>query len=266
MSWFYAKSGFDLDAQAYFDRITVAGGSISNNHKIGINNFVIGSKAASIWSKLLDVGPLRGDSSVDALVKLKKLSTGWSYGNVNFVSGDYSTATGLIGNGSSKWLQSGVNPSTMMSVGDTGLGVYDRSTYNSTPNFHGSIVNSSATLSLYNAWDDNKIYSDQYNETGSAGRVVSASAQSGTVGFVFATRTTAPLHAIYRNGSQIVSSSGTGGSLPNAELYFFARNLSAGGQLPSAHRLSFLCITSGMDSTEAATLNTLVQALESSRA
>lgn len=263
MSWYYSKSGFDQDAQDYFDRIVAAGSTIDATAQSAITAFVSGCKSDSIWSLLLDVGPVCGSDFAAALIKLKKLSSGWSYSNVGgaFVNGDYTQATGLTGNGTNKMLGSGVFPDIDLSIGDTGIGVYCRGTANGSIDLHGcaNTPSSGQTLTLYTTYSDNKIYSDHNSEATQIG----GSAITGqAIGFVFGTRTTAPTTSLYRNGSQIANSGTVGGSLPDQELYFMARNRPGASEFRANHPYSFFCITSGMDSTQAAALNTRVQALQ----
>ncbi len=49
---------FDTDAQAFFDRVTTAGGSLSNTEKTAVNQLVLDMKSYSIWSKMKAIYPL----------------------------------------------------------------------------------------------------------------------------------------------------------------------------------------------------------------
>jgi hypothetical protein len=254
---FWFGGGTDPDADDYFDRITAAGATIDATARAAINAFIVGCKADSIWTLLLDVGPLCGDSLTAALIKLKKLSSGWSYTNNNFLSEDYGQSTGLTGDGSSKYLTSGVL-GTDLTTDSTGIGVYDRSTTAAQTNPHGSTSGPSACFRLWIGGADNIIYSDQYNTANE----LASSTISGAIGFVFATRPASSAHAIYRNGSVIASTSTTGGSLPAVGITFFAQNFNGIIADYSNHALSFLCLTAGMDATQSAALNTRVQTLQ----
>jgi hypothetical protein len=100
--------GFDPDAADYFARIAAAGSSITETNKTAVNNFIKGCKADGIWTAIKASCLLAGpDDLTGALVPL----VGAAPTNVGggFVSGDYSRTTGLIGNGSSKLLDSNRN-------------------------------------------------------------------------------------------------------------------------------------------------------------
>ena len=99
-------SSFDPDAAAYFARITTAGSSITTANKSAVNAFITGCKADGIWPAIKASCLLAGpDSLAGALVPL----VGTAPTNVNFVSGDYSRTTGLVGDGTTKYLDSNRN-------------------------------------------------------------------------------------------------------------------------------------------------------------
>jgi hypothetical protein len=98
--------GFDPDAVAYFTAIATAGSSITDANKAAVNAFIVGCKADGIWASIKASCLLAGpDSLTGALVPL----VGAAPTNVNFVSGDYSRTTGLVGDGTTKYLNSNRN-------------------------------------------------------------------------------------------------------------------------------------------------------------
>jgi hypothetical protein len=97
----------DADAQAYVNAVEVADGQrIEDPVRFAINNFVIGCKADGIWTAIKASCILAGARTLaGALVPL----VGAAPTNFNFVSGDYNRKTGLVGNGSTKYLSSNRN-------------------------------------------------------------------------------------------------------------------------------------------------------------
>ena len=74
--------------------------------KTAINDFVVGCKADGIWDAIKASCVLAGARTLSgALVPLK----GTGPTNFNFVSGDYDRTTGLVGDGSTKYLDSNRN-------------------------------------------------------------------------------------------------------------------------------------------------------------
>lgn len=97
---------FDPDAADYFSRIAAAGSTITQANKTAVDTFIKGCKADGIWSAIKASCLLAGpDDLTGALVPL----VGAAPTNINFVSGDYNRVTGLIGDGSTKYLNSNRN-------------------------------------------------------------------------------------------------------------------------------------------------------------
>tara|TARA_R110000868_G_scaffold410992_1_gene701236 strand:- start:972 stop:1751 length:780 start_codon:yes stop_codon:yes gene_type:complete len=102
-------SGFnyDPDASAYIDAVEVADAQVLETAtRYAINDFVIGCKQDGIWSAIKASCILAGARTLSgALVPL----VGTAPTSFSFVSGDYNRKTGLVGNGSSKYLNSNRN-------------------------------------------------------------------------------------------------------------------------------------------------------------
>jgi hypothetical protein len=96
---------FDPDASAYIAAVEFADGqSLEDTVKIAINAFVVGLKTDGIWNSVLASCIMMGARTIEgAIVPLKgPTPTGF-----NFVSGDYNRKTGIVGNGSTKYIDTG---------------------------------------------------------------------------------------------------------------------------------------------------------------
>lgn len=94
----------DPDAAAYISAVEAADGELLE-FAVGkaINDFVLGCKADGTWPAIKTSCILAGARTLQgALVPL----VGAAPTNFNFVSGDYNRKTGLVGNGSTKYLDS----------------------------------------------------------------------------------------------------------------------------------------------------------------
>lgn len=93
---------YDTDAQAYITAVETADGqALETATKDAINAFVVGCKADGVWAAIKASCILAGARTLaGALQPL----VGTAPTNNNFVSGDYNRKTGLVGNGSSKYL------------------------------------------------------------------------------------------------------------------------------------------------------------------
>jgi hypothetical protein len=102
------KTGFngmtDADAIAYVNAVEAADGQLLE-FAVGkaINDFVVGCKLDNTWTAIKASCILAGARTLTgALVPL----VGTAPTNFNFVSGDYNRKTGLVGDGSTKYLNS----------------------------------------------------------------------------------------------------------------------------------------------------------------
>lgn len=97
----------DADAVAYIAAVEAADGqALETATRMAINSFVKGCKADGIWPAIKASCILAGARTLaGALVPL----VGTAPTNFNFVSGDYNRKTGLVGDGSTKYLNSNRN-------------------------------------------------------------------------------------------------------------------------------------------------------------
>jgi hypothetical protein len=98
---------FDPDAQAYITAVETADGqALEFGVQSAYNDFVVGCKADGIWDAIKASCILAGARTLSgSLTPLK----GTAPTNFNFVSGDYNRKTGLVGDGSTKYLNSNRN-------------------------------------------------------------------------------------------------------------------------------------------------------------
>jgi hypothetical protein len=97
-------SSFDADAAAYIAAVEAADAqTLEPEVKTAYNDFVVGCKADGIWNAIKASCILAGARTLTgALTPL----VGTAPTNFNFVSGDYNRKTGLVGDGSTKYLNS----------------------------------------------------------------------------------------------------------------------------------------------------------------
>jgi hypothetical protein len=145
----------DSDAAAYITAVETADGqALEEKTKIAIDNFVLGCKADGIWSAIKASCILAGARTLTgALVPL----VGVAPTNNNFVSGDYNRKTGLVGNGSTKYLSSN-RAANADPQNSAHLSVYRTSTESFTDKTLIGSFNSNAgsyldfRASAYNSW------------------------------------------------------------------------------------------------------------------
>jgi hypothetical protein len=108
--------GYDgiADADDWVSRVSTAGGSVSTATRAAVTRFCVAIAAAGLRSKIWRLNVFCGSSLTAALVPIYRgpSRTGTQYGNTtdtnnNFVSGSYAEATGLTGNGTTRYLTLG---------------------------------------------------------------------------------------------------------------------------------------------------------------
>ena len=114
----------DADAQAFFDRVTAAGGTLSATEKTATNKLVIDLKANSLWTPMKAIYPMVGASAAACAQNLKSSSfTG------TFTSGWTFASTGVTPNGTSAYMETGIVPNTEFATSNDGnYGYYHRTT------------------------------------------------------------------------------------------------------------------------------------------
>jgi hypothetical protein len=228
---------FDPDAAAYIAAVEAADTqALEPAVRAAINDFVVGCKADGIWSAIKASCILAGARTLTgALVPL----VGAAPTSFNFVSGDYDRKTGLVGDGSTKYLDSNRN-NNADPQNSKHISVY--STSITDPNAITFLISSSTTGSsagvsqlVANGSTDNIV--GRANGTGN----VSTAAVYGQSYLAAVNRSSASTIELLVDGS--VSTSSAASEVPNnanINIYGF-------GQGSSNARLAFYSIGESLD-------------------
>jgi hypothetical protein len=115
-------AGFDADAQAFFNRVTTAGGTLTTTEQNAVNTLVIALKADGLWTKMKAIYPMVGASAAACSRNLKSDNF-----NGTFTAGVTFANTGIKGNGTSSYMDTGINLSIDLNQNNTHVSVYSRS-------------------------------------------------------------------------------------------------------------------------------------------
>jgi len=254
------------EAADWAGRVRANSGSVSGSTLMAVSRLCRAIDAAGIRDRFFRMGIFAGDNLPAALVPLYRgpSRTGTQFGNAtdanqNFVAGDYTLATGLTGNGSTKYLQTGVSSSAWITGGNvqSHLAVYKRTSVNS------GVLLSARSTALGNTW-----------EFGAGGNILGGTGGSFPVpgshdSFIGATRLTSTSSVAFRRTvlSAEVTASGsvTGTSIPFA---VFARNDQATditaytANLFSNQTLAAYSIGSGLSAAQVALYDAAMQAFQ----
>ena len=249
---FATATTYDTDAQAYITAVETADrASLETATKDAINAFVVGCKADGIWAAIKASCILAGARTLNgALTRL----VGTAPTNVGglFVAGDYNRKTGLVGDGSSKYLNgnrnNNVEPQNLRHIGlyistADSLGGSGRQYVGTQDLAGGSVLGRSGTIA--------NLFAALSNESGAG-----FTGRGAHVGFVGLVRNTSASITM-RSSSTEATNSIVSQTPRNESMFVFARPGSPAQNYSNA-RLAFYSIGESLD---LALLDTRVTAL-----
>lgn len=242
---------FDTDAQAFFNRVTTAGGTLSTTEKTAVNQLVLDMKSYSIWTKMKAIYPMVGASDAACKQNLKSalftgtFTTGWTF-----------ASNGVTPNGTSAYFDTTLNASTQLTT-PSHLTFYSRT--------NGNTGTDQIDIGIRDFW-----LSIWYN--GSGFDNILARNQSSTVlldggvindsrGFGITTKISNTAK-IFFNNVQKDSKIDTTTTYTNNNIFLGAFNNNGSASLFSNRQCAFASIGDGLTDTEASNLYTAVQAFQ----
>ena len=234
---------YDEDAGNYIQAVEGASGdnqALEPATRKAINNFVIGCKQDGIWTAIKASCILSGARTLAGALQPLVGTAPTNVGGL-FVDGDYNRKTGLVGNGSTKYLSSN-RRSNEDPQNSFHLSVYKTLYVNSNNSIIGSIVTpfdlldtiGGSVLRAFSRSDSNPTPSINMN---------------GVTGFMGHSRASSSTVSMRGNSATVSGSSNS--SAPNSALItIFARNGSStvlAPQLPTSERFAFYSIGESID-------------------
>lgn len=271
------RQSLHREAADWAARVTAAGATYSGTTLTAVSKFCRSIDAAGIRSKFLRVNLFCGNSITAALIPLYRSSAygGAVVGNAsdtnnNFVSGDYvetGASGGLLGNGTTKYLDTGVFANTS-AASDTHLGI-------------GLLATDSTASGDRNgigAWNGGaNVLEIRLRDRGGVAPLASSFTRYATVSDRFGDSVaSSPLAvgnivsawpSMYRNGAQSGTTATTSQDYPSAhKVYVFALN-NANSVSPANYsngRLGWYSIGKTMTAAQVASFDSAITALSSS--
>jgi hypothetical protein len=247
--------GFDLDAQSFFARVDAAGGNLTTIEQNAINELVVQMKANNIWNSMKAIYPMVGASAAACSQNLKSSSfTG------TFTSGWTFASTGATPNGTSAYLDSGLNASGNLTRPNNHISFYSR-TQNSSGNYWNIGAEASTLSSILGVY-----FSAVANKLFLAGAYSAYAAQiniTNTLGLHIGSQISNTSQKLYQNSS-LLATNGISNTfaLPNLNYWIGASNKNGVVDLPAPHQCAFASIGDGLNDTQASNLYTAVQAFQ----
>lgn len=234
--------GFDPDAQAFFDRVTTAGGTLTTTEKNATNQLVLDMKSAGIWSAMRAVYPMVGASAAACAQNLKSSSfTG------TFTSGWTFASTGATPNGTSAYMDTNFNPASNFSLTSLAFGGYTRTATNYDNGYNGA----NSPLFIHSFYGYN--LAESFIAT-------SYRAISGGIFGMMQNNLQGGNHKVYKNNTIASTIAATIATLVNANM-FIGRANGIGGSFDN-HEISYYYYSDGLTDTQASNFYTAVQAFQ----
>jgi len=238
----------DPDALRYIAAVQAADQqSLEPAVRKAITDFVTGCKSDGIWNAIKASCILAGARTLSgALVPLK----GTAPTNNNFVSGDYSRETGLVGNASNKHLASGFSTGSLTSSTSGHLSVYASTALADNHSYSGANAGSGFLVRRLSGNISVRMFT---------GADVSVSSSGDSTGFIGASRPAGTNVNVRVGGSTSTLGHGTAGTLTSStEVAIFGFNNGGSIVARTDARLAFYSIG---DDIDLAALDTRVSAL-----
>jgi hypothetical protein len=261
----------DTDAAAWGRNVYAAGGSYTQSTLRAVSRLSKALKKNGLWGKMLAVAPRAGNDLTSARVRLKvPAGVAVSETNNNFVAGDYvetGASGGLIGNGTTKYLDTLINPSTLSyDVSSFGLWTYRMTAVVGTGSSRASMGSNGLTAnnSTVVGWLNGGLEESGAVAANAAVPTVYAG-RTGTSfnGFVGVTTNGSRTQTLYRNGSLSGLTVIAAAAFHNGNIYAHASNLNGTAGIYNVRREGSSFITTGFSAGEVVVFNSIVQAFES---
>ena len=257
-------SGIDADWLAYYNRVIAAGGSLTTTEQNATKTLVADLKANGLWTPMKAIYPMVGASAAACKQNLKSSSfTG------TFSSGWTFASTGVTPNGTSAYMDTGLNIGTVLTQTNSHASFYSRTAADTSggggyPTIIGAYGNASYTqavdLYIRRPTPGNK----GGGQLGSFSTSVINFTETDARKFAILSRTSATSLKYYTTGvlraTDTVSDTTGFGSVT---AYIGAGNFVTGvAQNNSVLECAFASLGDGLDGTQAANFYTLVQAFQ----
>jgi hypothetical protein len=249
-----ASGGFDADAQAYFDRVTTAGGTLSTTEKNAVNQLVLDMKSYGIWTSMKAIYPMVGSSAAACAQNLKSsaftgtFTSGWTY-----------ASTGVTPNGTSTYFNTNFNPNVNGLLNSAHYSYYSRTQSILNQSEMGVYVPGYAYgVELSASRNSNFVY----NINNAAVSVLNTT----SLGLFLSSRTASNILKAHKNGSVFATSSSASINSPNYNIYLGAINEFGNVFIRSTKECAFASIGDGLTDTQASNLYTAVQAFQTTLA
>lgn len=247
--------GTDADAQAFFNRVTAAGGTLSATEQSAVNTFVVSMKANSLWSLMKVIYPFVGSSAASCAQNLKSSSFTGAFTNA------FTFIGGIKGAGTSFFNTNFRTQADWTSTSNAAMGFVS-----ATNEPGGFIIDMGAAANPFNI-DNSSAICSSYSGTFFAGvnctSVAPGVTNPNTIGFFVTSRISTTSYSKYKRGSSTINSTNTDaiGANINAFIYLSANNAPPNATLFSTKLYNFCFLGDGLTQAQVDTFWSIIQTL-----
>ena len=256
----------DADADAYFARVTAAGGTLTQTEKDAVTALVLSLKADSLWTLMKAVYPMVGSSAAACAQNLKSSSN-----TAAFTSGWTFASAGINGNGASAYMNTNFNPTTELSFANAHISIYKNSgTISATDKVNGvyDIGGNTVSFSLSPDRSTSVFTSGELGYYFSPSVIVSGDANLQGNGFYVVARNANNFVRMTKNNTNTATNTNasTLTNYPNDTFWLGATHQAsvATPQAPNEFRYTFLSFGFYLDATQTNSFYSAVQTFQNS--
>jgi len=251
---------YDPDAQLFFNAQTAAGVTLTTTEKDAVNQWVVDSKAAGIWTKFKAIYPMVGSTATSQKFNLKNpLDTNAAF-RLSFIGGGTHSSNGYQPNGINAYADTFLVPSTTLTLNSQHISFYSRTNSNGTEvemGCNNAGLNPNTLLEIRTA-------GTTYVSLAANGYATYVDANS--LGFYIGNRTASNVTKLFKNNTAVTTSANGSASNPINSISIGALNSGFTKQYYTTKQCAFASIGDGLTDAEALAFYNAVNAFQVSLA
>lgn len=240
---------FDSDAQSFMTSASIT----DSTQQAAVNYLVTDLKSNNLWTKMKAVYPMVGGNATSHSYNLKNPSQF----QITWNGGLTHSSNGVLPNGTTGYGNTNFNPSSNITTNSAHHSFYfktNRSIYQTA--VHGAYQSNQLDMALYPYAFNIGWINDIFDN--STSRLTISTGDS--TGYVIGTRSSSSSHKLFRNNTQIASTtSATTGTPPNANYFIGALNYLGSANYFDNNQIAMATIGDGLTDTDASNLYTIIQ-------
>ena len=244
------------------------GATPSGNTNRALSNFYAKLRSSGLNNKIKSLNAFVPDNLIAAQTPLISTVGSSIWSNTNFVTGDL-TINGLKGNGSNKYLNTGITCNSIFSTSNMGVTLYVPENSAGVGHNYGCANDPGYTNDCVGTfWVSGAgVFMDSYNTVVTTGGRYTITQVANWTGLLSMQRTANNVFNAYwqKPGAAVVLAQGpyanSGGSVPTTTMYAFCSNSSTAPSFYSGDRMSILAFHDGMTAAETIQFGALIKSL-----